>query len=125
MELSHSRFKDEEKKGRPTDLYEDALEVLRHRDAAELDAKVAEFEARSLGLDLGLLLAGVDGGELLHEEVEQAVGHQRHRLGAGLQDGEDRRGLLRVVEDVHGTRRLARETLCKEKRRKIAIFTII
>jgi hypothetical protein len=83
--------------GGSTHLDQDSFEVLRHGDAAELDAKVDELEARPLALDLCLLLVRVDARHLEHEEVEEPVGYQRHHLVPGLEDREDRGRLLRIV----------------------------
>ena len=86
-----------------THLNQDALVVLRHGDRTELDDKVAEFEARPLALDLGLLLVRVDARHLEHEQIEETVGDQRHHLGPGLEDREHRGRLLRIVQHVHRT----------------------
>ena len=44
--------------------------------------------------------------EFEHEQVEQVVGHQSHRLVAvgRLEQGEDRRGVLGVMQYVDGSR---------------------
>jgi len=43
-----------------THFYQNAFEILAHSHAAQFDAEVADLESRPLGLDLRLLLAGVD-----------------------------------------------------------------
>jgi len=43
-----------------THFYQNAFEILAHSHAAQFDAEVADLESRSLGLDLRLLLTGVD-----------------------------------------------------------------
>lgn len=83
---------------------EDPLEVLRQRDASQFDDKVSNFESRSLRLDLGLFLGAMKVGDLHHEQVEEAVGDQWDLLGARVQDGEDRDGILLIVQHVDGFR---------------------
>lgn len=85
-----------------THLHQDAFEILAHRHAAQLHAEVADLEARPLRLDLRLLLAGVDGRHLHHQQIEQAVRYQRHDFVAGLEDRENGGGLLGIVQHVHG-----------------------
>jgi len=90
-----------------THLNEDALEVLAHGDGADLDEKVCKLKAGAARLHARLLLVVVDGGHLYHEQVEEAVGHQGHRLGrraGALEKGENGRRLLRVVQHVHRPR---------------------
>lgn len=93
---------------RCTHLHEDALEVLAHGHAAQFDTKVADLEARTLGLDLCLLLGGVDAGHLVHKEIEEAVSYQGDRLVSGLQDREHGGWLLRVVQHVQRALRACR-----------------
>jgi len=86
-------------------LDEDALEVGSHGDGAELDEKVAGLEARPASLNLVGLLGLVEAGHFQHEQVEERVGHQRHRLGHRLEQREDGSRLFRVVQHVHRPRR--------------------
>ena len=51
------------------------------------------------------LLGLVEAGHFQHEQVEERVGHQRHRLGHRLEQREDGRRLFRVVQHVHRPRR--------------------
>jgi len=78
-------------------LHQHPLEVLTHSDAAQLDTKVANLEARTLRFDLSLLLGGVDAGHLVHEQIKESVSHQRDRLVARFQDGEHGRRLFGVM----------------------------
>jgi len=43
-----------------THFYQNAFEILAHSHAAQFDTEVADLESRPLGLDLRLLLTGVD-----------------------------------------------------------------
>ena len=85
-------------------LDEDAFEGGSNGDGAEFDEEVARLEARPACLDLGLLLGLVKARHLEHEQVEERVGHQRHRLVRRLEQREHRHRVLRVVEHVHRSR---------------------
>ena len=95
--------------GEVLDLDEDALDRPGRGDDADLDEEVADLVPRALRLDLELLR--VDVAQLEEQEVEEGVageGHERLVLRrvrvVRLDDGEDGRRLLGVVEDVEGAR---------------------
>jgi len=87
-------------------LNKDAFKSGRHSDGADFDDEIAGLKTRSTRLDLDLLGSRVKMVEFEHEQVEQVVGHQSHRLVAvgRLEQGEDRRGVLGVVQYVDGSR---------------------
>lgn len=82
------------------DLDEDTLEILIHRDATKLHAKVSDLEPWTLRLDLRLLLVCVDTRDLEHQKIEKTVGDEWHHFVARLEKSEDRSRLFRVVKNM-------------------------
>ena len=72
----------EEIYGWSTYLDENALERRSHGDRAEFHEEISSLETRPARFDLCLLLRLVKIGQFEHQQVEQVVGHQGHRLVA-------------------------------------------